>query len=146
LVDSRKQQFAIRKLDGTTWSDLLAWQPATVIKQKDAHNFLRLDASGDTFTAYVNDEMVGKAQDSTYTKGQIGFIVSNADAPKPHFHFDNIQVYSTEPAPVLTPSTLPTSGQGEPGTPFAVLILGLALMGLGLALRRPRAAAHGAYR
>jgi hypothetical protein len=145
LMDSRNQQFAIRKLDGTTWSDLLAWKPAEVIKTKDAHNILRVDASGDTFTAYVNDEMVGTAQDSAYTKGQFGLIVINVDAPKPHMHFDNMMVYSTEPAPVLTtgtgnPAPLPTTGQGAPGTPFAVLLLGLVLAGLGLALRRPRAA------
>jgi hypothetical protein len=146
LVDSRKQQFAIRKLDGTTWSDLVAWKPAAVIKQKDEHNFLRVDASGNTFTAYVNDEMVGTVQDSAYPKGQIGFIVSNVDAPKPHYHFDNIEVYSTEPGPKLTtgtgsPSTLPTSGVPATGTSLALLILALALSGLGLGVRTPRSAA-----
>jgi len=146
LMDPRKQQFAIRKLDGTTWSDLLAWKPAEVIKSKDAHNILRVDASGDTFTAYVNDELVGTAQDSANPTGQIGFLVTNVDATKPHYHFDNVQVYSTEPGPVLTtgtgaPAPLPTSGVATPGTPLAVLILALALAGLGLALRRPRATA-----
>lgn len=140
LVDSRKQQFAIRKLDGGTWSDLLAWKPVEGIKQKSEVNTLRVDASGATFTAYINGEQVGTAQDSAYTKGQIGLVVSNVDAQKPHYHFNNLRIYSTEPAPVLSPSTLPTSGQGTQGTPFAVLILGLALAGLGLALRRPRGA------
>jgi hypothetical protein len=141
LIDSRKQQFAIRKLDGSTWSDLLAWKPVEGIKQKAEHNTLRVDASGNTFTAYVNGETVGTAQDSAYAKGQIGLVVSNVDAQMPHFHFDTLRIYSTEPAPVLAPSTLPTSGQGAPGAPFAVLILGLALAGLGLALRRPHGSA-----
>jgi hypothetical protein len=142
LIDSRKQQFAIRKLDGAgNWTDLLAWKPVEGIKQKAEHNTLRVDASGDTFTAYVNDAMVGTAQDSAFAKGQIGLVVSNVDAQLPHFHFDTLRIYSTEPAPVLTPATLPTSGQGDPGAPVAVLILGLGLAGLGLALRRPRGAA-----
>jgi len=146
LMDPRKQQFAFRKLDGTTWSDLLAWKPAEVIKSKDAHNILRVDASGNTFTAYVNDEMVGTVQDSAYPKGQIGFIVSNVDAPKPHYHFDNIEVYSTEPGPKLTtgtgsPPPLPTSGVPATGTSLALLILALALSGLGLWVRTRRSAA-----
>jgi hypothetical protein len=149
LLDSRKQQFAIRKLDGSTWSDLLAWQPAEVIKQKDEHNSLRVDASGDTFTAYVNGEMVGTVHDSAYTKGQIGLVVSNVDAKLPHFHFDNVQVYSTEPGPKLTtgtgaPSPLPATGRGPADTPLAVLILALAMAGVGLALRRRSAPANGA--
>jgi len=147
LIDARKQQFAIRKLDGTgNWSDLLAWKPVEGIKQKAEHNTLRVDASGNTFTAYINDEMVGTVQDSTYSKGAVGLVVSNVDAQLPHFHFDTIRVYSTEPgpAPATGPGTpLPVSGRSEPGTLPAVLILALALTGLGLALRRRSAMATG---
>jgi LPXTG-motif cell wall-anchored protein len=134
LVDPRTGKFAVRKLSGTTWSDLVAWTDSAAIKRKAEVNQVRVDGEGGNFTLYVNGEKLADFKDSSYPKGAIGFVSSNVDAPANHLHFDNVKVYSTE-APPEQPTTLPQTG-AEEMTLWLLLALGLALVSLGVWTRR----------
>jgi hypothetical protein len=134
FVDPRTGKFAIRKLSGTTWSDLVAWTDSAAIKRKAEVNQVRVDGDGGDFTLYVNGEKLADFNDSSYAKGGIGFVASNVDAPANHIHFDNVKVYSTEPAPT-SPAALPPTGAADTA-PWLILVFGLALLSLGIWTRR----------
>ena len=134
LVDPRTGKFAVRKLSGTTWSDLVAWTDSAAIKRKAEVNQVRVDGDGGDFTLYVNGEKLADFKDSSYAKGGIGFVATNVDAPANHIHFDNVKVYSTEPAPT-SPAALPPTGAADTA-PWLILVFGLALLSLGIWTRR----------
>ena len=142
LINSRKGQYAVRKLDGKdTWSDLIAWKASPLIKQQAQANHLRVDAEGDQFTLYLNGETLDSFSDGAYAKGGLGFIASNVDAVQPHLHYDNVMVYTTDAgaaqaAPAQPePARLPNAGlPGGAASPM-VVVFALALLSLGVRLR-----------
>jgi formylglycine-generating enzyme required for sulfatase activity len=100
LLDPRKGQYAVRKLDGQDqWSDLIAWKASAQIKRRKDVNLLRVDAAGDTFKIYLNGTLLDQFSDKSYQLGMVGMIVANADAQTPHIHFDNLKIWSNDPAP-----------------------------------------------
>jgi len=100
LIDPRKRQYTVRKLDGQdTWSDLIAWKASALIKADKDHNLLRVDAAGDSFKIYLNGMLLDEFSDKAYASGMAGMIVSNIDAPTPHMHFDDLKIWSIAPAP-----------------------------------------------
>jgi hypothetical protein len=141
LLDSRKGQYAVRKLSGTTWSDVVPLTASPLVKQQAEVNHLRVDGEGGNFTVYLNDEQLATFSDASYAKGSIGLIVDSVDAEGAHMHFDNLMLYSPE-APAQTPTTvLPAGGAGDQSTAMLGL-LALALVAAGSALSRrtaPRA-------
>jgi hypothetical protein len=138
LLDSRKQQFAVRKLDGKTWSDLIAFKPSTLISARDGHNLLRVDGDGDTFTIYVNGETLGTFKDAAYKQGGVGMIQSNIDAVGPHHHWDSAVIYTTDTPTETTPAQLPTTGQAGESAVLALATFAFALLLLGLWVRQRR--------
>lgn len=100
LIDPRKGQYAIRKLNGAdTWSDLIAWTPSPIVKRKGDTNRLRVDALGTTFTIYLNGQSLGQIADTDRPLpfGLVGMIVSNIDGVAPTLHFDNLKIWSNDP-------------------------------------------------
>jgi LPXTG-motif cell wall-anchored protein len=87
---------------------------------------------------YLNGETLDSFSDSSYAKGQLGLIIVNDDAVEPHMHFDNMAVYSTEPAPeaAAVPAALPNTGAAESAPALALAALALLLLSLGAAARR----------
>ena len=144
LVDPRKGQYAIRKLDGKdTWSDLVGWKASPLVKKQAEVNHLRVDGEGDTFTVYLNGEMLDSFKDAAYAKGQLGLITSNVDAAQPHMHFDNVNVYTTEagtaePAGSAATGTLPNTGTASRGSPLLLVGVALVLLSLGVWVRPRR--------
>jgi LPXTG-motif cell wall-anchored protein len=140
LLDSRKGEYAIRKLDGSKWTDIVATKASKLIKLQDGLNQLRVDGNGDTFTLYLNGEQLDTFKDAAYKTGGLGMIQANVDAVKPHSHFDNAVIYTTDAAAPAggQPAQLPTTGQAE-SAPLALGALALALLLLGLWARlRPQ--------
>ncbi|MFO7170730.1 MAG: hypothetical protein DIU80_022100, partial [Chloroflexota bacterium] len=131
LLNPRKGQYAIRKLNGSQWTDLVPMTASPLIKRQTEVNQLRVDASGDDFTVYLNGETLATFSDSSYAKGQVGLIIDNVDAVEPHMHYDNLRLYTTEARPAALPST------GAPdSTPLAALALAaLAALALGVGAR-----------
>jgi LPXTG-motif cell wall-anchored protein len=140
LIDPRTGKYAIQKWSGKgTSSDLKAWTDSPMIKRRNEVNQVRVDGEGSNFTIYLNGEKLDSFSDSTYAKGQIGYIASNVDAVGNHIHFDNPKVWSTEAAATTeTPPTLPRTGEGASTSlaPWLALALLLLLLGVGLRLRR----------
>jgi formylglycine-generating enzyme required for sulfatase activity len=97
MLDQRKGQYSVRKHSSDDeWTDLIAWTPSPLVKLKNDPNRVRIDATGDTFTIYLNDARLDTFQDGDYPFGMIGMIVANQDAVEPHMHFDNLSVWSTD--------------------------------------------------
>jgi len=69
-------------------------KPSGAIQQGFATNRLRADCIGDTLTLYVNGKLAASAIDSSYTGGDVGFIVGTFDIPNTEIAFDNLTVYS----------------------------------------------------
>jgi LPXTG-motif cell wall-anchored protein len=138
LLNSREGQYTIRKLEGDEWTDIVPMTDSPLVKADTELNVLRVDGDGDDFTVYLNDEELDTFSDSTFAKGSVGMILVNEDAVEPHMHFDNIVVYSTEPAPEApaTPATLPNTGAAESAPALALAALALLLLSLGAAARR----------
>jgi hypothetical protein len=142
LIDPRKKEYTARKLDGENkWSDLIPWTTSTLIEQEARVNHLRVDAGSDTFTIFLNGDRIDSFSDSSYTKGTFGFIASNVDAVRPHSHFDNLKIFSTEAKPVLRqpavsqPAALPNTGGASGVLPLVLGGFLLVLLGVSLWLR-----------
>lgn len=142
LIDPRIGGYSVRKYDGANKSsDLVAFKTSPLVKQQADVNHLRIDAKGDTFTVYLNDESLTSFTDAAYKQGHIGLIASNVDAVGAHMHFDNVKVYSSEAAPVAAapsaPAALPTTG-GDTSAPLALAFGAFVLLMLGLWVRQRR--------
>jgi hypothetical protein len=101
LFNPRDRHYSVLKQEGEgNWSELLPRKEAPLLKQKNDHNQVRLDAAGDTFTIYLNGALLVSFQDPTYSFGMVGMISANEDAVEPHMHFDNLTIWSSDtPAP-----------------------------------------------
>lgn len=128
LIDPRNGKYAVRKLNGSNaWSDLIAWKDSPNIHRKSEVNQLRIDASGDSFTIYLNGAQLDTFSDGVYAKGGLGLIATNTDAVDPLMHFDNVKIYSTEGAPAGLPKTGRSRLDEEPllaGLASTLLLLG----------------------
>jgi formylglycine-generating enzyme required for sulfatase activity len=99
LLDARNGQYAVRKLDGPDhWSDLVPWTAAPGIQPRGTANRLRVDGAGDEFTVYLNDALLAHFSDGAYQSGMLGLIGTNLDATKSVFDFDNLGIWSSDPA------------------------------------------------
>jgi hypothetical protein len=79
----------------TDWVNLgNKWQETDKINPMGQTNTLRVDARGNTFDLYINDQHVETVQDSTLSSGSVGFIVETWDDPNGGAWFDNLQVWS----------------------------------------------------
>ena len=99
LLNARNGQYAVRKLDGADhWSDLVPWTASPLIHPRGTANQLRVDGAGDAFTVYLNDALLAHFSDGAYPSGMLGFIGTNLDATKSVFDFDNLSIWSSDPA------------------------------------------------
>jgi hypothetical protein len=138
LINSRDGQYAVRKLSGKQWTDIVPMTDSPLVKSQADVNLLRVDGAGDDFTIYLNDETLDTFTDASYAKGGIGMIIANVDAVEPHIHFDNLAIYSTEPAPEpsAAPAALPGTGAAESLPVLVLVALAALLLTLGAAVRR----------
>lgn len=103
MVDPRSGRYTVRKYEaGGKWTDLIPWKPSALVNRNDTHNLVRVDSANDSFTIYMNDKLLDTFSDSSYTSGMLGMIVENGDAAQPHMHFDNLKVWTSDPAPVAS--------------------------------------------
>ncbi|HEX9441843.1 MAG TPA: SUMF1/EgtB/PvdO family nonheme iron enzyme, partial [Roseiflexaceae bacterium] len=127
LLDPRKGQYAVRKLDGQdNWTDLIPWKGSELVKRKADHNILRVDAAGEKFTIYLNGRLLDQFSDASYGPGMVGMIVANVDAVTPHMHFDNLKIWGNDPAP-LDPGLTPT--RQDPNGDMALIPGGEFILG-----------------
>jgi len=99
LIDPRGGKYSLRQQDGDTLKELIPWTGSPLIKLQKDVNTLRVDATDAAFTFYVNNAKLAEFTDTTYERGMTGFVVANADADKPHMHFDNLAIWSSDAPP-----------------------------------------------
>ena len=68
--------------------------PSGAIQEGFSTNHLRADCIGDSLTLYVNGSLAASAVDSSFTGGDVGFIVGTFDIPSTGIAFDNLTVYA----------------------------------------------------
>lgn len=78
--------FKISKIVNGTEKILQNWKSSPAIKKND-WNLLKVVASGNTFTCYINNVQVWKGTDSQFASGRAGFTFYN-DAPSQIFYID----------------------------------------------------------
>lgn len=129
LIDPRKGEYSVRKQDGTgNWADLIPAKASALVKQQSGVNHLRVDADGNNFTIYLNDQSLDNFTDASYSTGSIGLIASNVDAANNHMHYDNVKVYTSDPQPRSLPNT------GQPAGTNLLLLAGFALLLLSMGM------------
>ena len=96
LIDPRAGTYSLRRQDGDTQKELIPSTASPLVKLQKDVNRLRVDAADATFSFYLNDVKLAGFEDTTYTRGMLGFVVATADAPKPHMHFDNLAIWSSD--------------------------------------------------
>jgi formylglycine-generating enzyme required for sulfatase activity len=99
MIDPRASKYSLRRQDGDNLEELIPWTESPLIKLEKDVNTLRVDAAEAAFTFYLNNAKLASFEDSTYSSGLLGFVVSNVDAPKPHMHFDNLAIWSSDEPP-----------------------------------------------
>ena len=137
LIDPRSGQYAVRKLDGRQWTDLVPFTESPAVKRQAEVNLLRVDGEGKDFTVYLNGETLTSFSDASYAKGGLGLIAANVDAVDPHMHFDNLKLYSTEPGPASqAPGALPTTGDADSSLALVLAALAALMLASGATARR----------
>jgi serine/threonine protein kinase/formylglycine-generating enzyme required for sulfatase activity len=96
LIDPRAGKYSLRRQNGDKLEELIPWTESPLIKLQKDVNKLRVDATDAAFTFYLNDAKLAGFDDKTFAGGMIGFIVANGDADKPHMHFDNLEIWSSD--------------------------------------------------
>jgi LPXTG-motif cell wall-anchored protein len=132
LIDPRESRYSVRKMEGGTWSDLLAWKDSTLISEDGGVNQIRVDAVDDTLTVYLNGELLDSVKDGAYAQGGFGLIAGNVDADKPHTHFDNVRIY----APAARAASLPVTGDSDLVLLLVAGMLAILMLALGTWSRR----------
>jgi hypothetical protein len=79
-------------MGGDDWAPLIDWQRSPAI-QTNQPNRLRVIAQGDHFAFFINDRMVGQADDDHWPEGRAGLMGSLYDAgDQATFVFDNFEL------------------------------------------------------
>lgn len=76
------------------WTRLIDWTASPAIRSLNEANLLRVDATGDTFTLYVNDTRLGVATDPTFQRGGLALAVNTFDDGGARVTFDDLSVQS----------------------------------------------------
>ena len=90
-VSPRTQKWYMLKSASNSMAVLDEGSAASILQDGTA-NKLRVDAAGSRLSFYINDELVGEAEDGDYSQGAVGFYVETLDSPRAHIHFDNLLV------------------------------------------------------
>jgi formylglycine-generating enzyme required for sulfatase activity/tRNA A-37 threonylcarbamoyl transferase component Bud32 len=71
---------------------VLAEGNSDAIQDPSIADKLRVDANGDTFTFYINTEVVAQIHDADYANGEVGFFVETLSEPLVHVHYDLLTI------------------------------------------------------
>lgn len=80
-----------KRLDGE-YEYLVKWTTSDVIRQGNSTNLIRAVCDGSTLVLEVNGQVLGEATDSTFTEGDVGFVVGTYEDEATEVHFDNLLV------------------------------------------------------
>jgi WD40 repeat protein len=88
---SGDRNYRLRMEESGGYTDLIKWTYSNAIKGGNATNHLRVIASGDRFTFYVNGQELATISDKTFQGGDIGLIAGSfKDKGNVHVSFTNL--------------------------------------------------------
>ena len=76
----------------TEYDSLIDWSASSVIRQGTSENHLRAVCDGTRLALYVNDVLLGEANDSRYQSGDIALAAVTFESEATEVHFDNLVV------------------------------------------------------
>lgn len=92
LVLNTNHKFAFFKYKNDEWTDLIPWTRSDAVAL-DA-NKIKVVASGEDFTIYINDRLVGSCKDGSIRSGVIDILGETQDASQVHVAFDYLKIWS----------------------------------------------------
>lgn len=97
LVLNTNHKFAFFKYKNGEWTDLIPWTRSDAVAL-DA-NRIKVIASGEDFTIYINDRWVGGCKDGSIRSGVVDVLGETQDSSQVHVAFDYLKIWSTSGAP-----------------------------------------------
>jgi serine/threonine protein kinase len=89
---SEDRQFVFGRLHNGDWSDIISWQAANACTGVGAAETLGVVANGSHFEFYCNGQLLGQADDSTFSQGVIALESGTYDATYAETTFDNVSI------------------------------------------------------
>jgi hypothetical protein len=84
--------YSIWAISNGEFLDLVDWAESGSIAQGDSKNHLRVVCDGSHLALYVNNQLIGEAQDSSFASGDIGFAAASYTDEGTLIYFDNLVV------------------------------------------------------
>jgi hypothetical protein len=88
--------YTFGKLVDDEMLDIIRWQESDIIRLGSSRNQLQVEAVGEDFSFYINDELVDTAIDATFAQGDIGVVVGTYQNSGVHIAFDDLKVWAIE--------------------------------------------------
>lgn len=119
-VAPRSEQWAVLKagadgIDTLESGSIESLQGGSV----DTADKLRVDASGSTFSFFINDRIVATVTDSSYSSGDFGFYVETFDETRVHVHYDALTVLQLGESVAQTEEAVVDASPTEAATELA---------------------------
>lgn len=76
------------------WIEIIPWQETDLVRQGAATNTIAVEMDGGTFTFLANGKVLGTAEDSSFTDGDVGLVAGSFDLVGVEIAFDDFRVYS----------------------------------------------------
>jgi hypothetical protein len=95
FIISADGYYGIGKVKDGQWSLLNAdeMQQHSAIHAGSQVNHIRADCISSLLILYVNDQLVGSAQDTDFSSGDVGLLAGAFDTPGAEIYFDNFVVF-----------------------------------------------------
>lgn len=84
--------YSIHVVSGGHYESLVDWTPTDAVRQGNATNHLRAICDGSHLALFVNGQLVGETEDTTYTSGDISLIAVTLEPEATEVRFDNLVV------------------------------------------------------
>jgi hypothetical protein len=87
--------FYMLAIDGAKHDEpdiVVDWTESSAINKGQLTNHIKVVAIGSTIQYYVNDQLLGEAQDSRLTSGTVGFFAGSTEEGNVKVAFDNLKI------------------------------------------------------
>jgi len=92
LMISGDGYYSIQIIADGEWDPLVDWTESDAIHQGNGTNHIRAVCDGAKLVLFVNGQLLGEAEDSTYSEGDIALASSTLESDPTEIHFDNLVV------------------------------------------------------
>ena len=87
--------FYTLNIDGAKHTEpdvIVDWTESSAINKGQQTNHIKVVAVGNNIEYYVNDQLLGQAQDTRLTKGTVGFFAGSTEVSGVQVSFDNLKI------------------------------------------------------